>query len=596
MKKYNSITPYIKLFLLYGLLNMSASCNKLQLTPQGQLSLASTLSNYNGFKTYAWQFYNAFPGYTNAMLDNDVNSDLFLYANPNSQSTWIWQRMTIPSSSSNYSQPYTYIRQINLMLDYIDQSPLDAADRNHWRSVGYFFRAYNYSNLLNLYGDVPYISHALTDADPGLYMPRTSRDSVAMNILSDLQYAEANIKNGDGDNTIDVNVVRALISRFGLREGTWRKYHGLSGADTYLQASADASEKLMAAFPALNPNYDLDFNSESLAGVPGIILYKAYVTNQITHGLSTQNRNSSGRYDLTKAAVDLFLMTDGQTRFTSPLFQGDKTPYSEFRNRDRRLYYCVPPPFKVNTTPPSLVFTYTSDPADTSYFGLMQSISDSLHKALPTRNWNGFVLRQEPHYVDYNNGQPYSVTYTGYRFYKYYNLLVQNAQGLDVSDCPLFRIGEVLVNYAEAKFELGSFDQGVADATINKLRARGGVKPLNIAAIPNDPTRDPTVAPVLWEIRRERAVELIGEGFRFDDLRRWGKMEYAVKEKLGRWITKGVDVPANSSIPIQNGAGQGYIDYWGVPPGPYLDYYYLYPIPSNEIVLNPKIVQNPGWK
>ena len=596
MKTYRSINPYIKIVLFFGLLNASLSCNKLQLSPQGQLSLESTLSNYNGFETYAWQFYNAFPGYTTAMLDKDVNSDLFLYASPNSQSLWIWQRMTIPSSSTNYSQPYTYIRQINLMLDYIDKSSLSESDRNHWRSVGYFFRAYNYANLINLYGAVPYIDHSLTDADPQLFMARTSRDSVAMNILSDLQYAEANIKNGDGDNTINANVVMALISRFGLMEGTWRKYHGLSDANTYLQASADASEKLMATFPSLEPNYDLVFNSASLAGVPGIILYKSYVTNQITHGLSTQNRNSSGRYDLTKAAADLFLMTDGQTRFTSPLFQGDTSPFDEFRNRDRRLYYSVPPPFTVNTSPPSLVFTYTSNPNDTSYFGLMKSISDSSHKELPTRNWNGFVLRQEPHYVDYNNGQPYNVTYTGYRFDKYYNLLVQNAQGQDISDAPIFRMGEVLVNDAEAEFELGNFNQGVADATINKLRARGGVQSLDVASIPNDPTRDPTVDPVLWEIRRERAVELIGEGFRFDDLRRWGKMNYAVKEKLGRWITKGVDVPTGNSIPIQNGANAGYIDYWGVPPSPYPDSYYLYPIPSNEIVLNPQIVQNPGWQ
>ena len=595
MKK-NKFTIAIKAVLFFAILTASFSCNKLQLTPQGQLSIESTLSGYNGFKTYAWQFYNAFPGYTNAMLDKDVNSDLFLYASPNSQSLWIWQRMTIPSSSSNYSQPYTNIRQINLMLDYIDKSSLSESDRNHWRSVGYFFRAYNYANLINLYGDVPYIDHALSDADSKLFMARTPRDSVAMHILTDLQFASANMKNGDGDNTVNPNVVLAEISRFGLMEGTWRKYHGLSSADTYLQASADASEKLMAAFPTLASNYDLVFNSESLAGVPGIILYKSYVTNQITHSLSTQNRNSSGRYDLTKAAADLYLMTDGQTRFTSPLFQGDKNPFDEFRNRDRRLYYTVPPPFKVNTNAPSLVYTFTSNPNDTSYFGLMKSISDSSHKALPTRNWNGFVLKQEPHYVDYNNGQPYNVTYTGYRFCKYYNLLVQNAQGQDISDAPIFRMGEVLVNYAEAKFELGAFDQTIANATINKLRARGGVAPLNIAAIPDDPTRDITVDPVLWEIRRERAVELIGEGFRFDDLRRWHKMDYTLKDKLGRWITKGVDVPAGNSIPIQGGASAGYIDYWGTPPASFPEYYYLYPIPSNEIVLNPKIVQNAGWK
>ena len=73
-------------------------------------------------------------------------------------------------------------------------------------------------------------------------------------------------------------------------------------------------------------------------------------------------------------------------------------------------------------------------------------------------------------------------------------------------------------------------------------------------------------------------------------------MEYAVKEKLGRWIVKGVDVPVGNNIPIKGGGTQGYINYWGTPPSPFPDYYYLYPIPSNEIILNPKIAQNPGWK
>ncbi|PST82038.1 RagB/SusD family nutrient uptake outer membrane protein [Pedobacter yulinensis] len=586
----------IKRLLCGGAIAAVMSCNTLDLKPEGQLTLENILSDYNGFLTYSWQFYNAFNGYTNEMLDNDLNSDLLALANPNGQSQWIWQQVTIPTAANSYSRPYANLRTVNLMLDYIDKSSLNEVDRVHWRCIGYFFRAYNYTNLINLYGDVPYVDKPLNDQSEELLVAHTPRDVVAANILKDLQYAEANLKNGDGENTVNVHVVRALLSRFGLREGTWRKYHNLAGANTYLQASFDASAKLMVSFPALNPNYDLDFNSVSLAGVPGIILYKAYVANQVTHGLSTQNRNSSGRYDLTKAAADMFLMTDGQTRFTSPLFQGDKSAFTEFRNRDRRLYYCVPPPFTVVTTPPSLNFTYTSNPVDTSYFGIMRAISDPTHKTLPTRNWNGFVVRQEPHYVDFPNGQPYSVTYTGYRFYKYYNQQVQDAQGQDISDSPIFRMGEVLANHAEAAYELGLFNQAVADATVNKLRARGAVAPLNVTNIPNDPTRDQAVNPVLWEIRRERSIELIGEGFRFDDLRRWKKMEYAVREKLGRYITKGTDVPANSIIPIQNGASAGYISYLGVPPGPFPEHYYLYPIPSNQIVLNPKITQNPGWK
>src|SRR5690606_40497627 len=165
-------------------------------------------------------------------------------------------------------------------------------------------------------------------------------------------------------------------------------------------------------------------------------------------------------------------------------------------------------------------------------------------------------------------------------------------QARDINDAPIFRIGEVMLNYAEAKYELGQISQEIIDKTVNALRKRGGVGLLNISAIPTDPTRDASINPILWEIRRERAVELIGEGFRFDDLRRWKKMEYATAVKLGRYITKGVDVPANNAIPIQNGAAAGYIDYFGQPPVPFPEHYYLYPIPSDQTVLNPQLEQN----
>ncbi len=576
-----------------------SGCVKLEVLPKDQLVEATIFANYNGFQTYAWQFYGVFDGYSNAgFLDRDVHSDLFLRANPNSESIWIWQRRVIPTASADYTGPYERIRAINILIANTKNGVLNDGDAAHWQAVGRFFRAVNYAFLLNRFGGVPYVDRPVSDADTDILMaPRNTRDEVAQRIMDDLAFAAEHIKaTGDGPNTINTHVVRAMISRFGLVEGTWRKYHGLSGASEYLEASFEASARLAIDFPALNSNYDLDFNSENLAGVPGIILYKQYVLNQQTHNLSTQNRNSSGRFDLTKKAVDLFLMTDGQTRYTSELFEGDYSPYTEFRNRDRRLYYVVPPPYFVDTNTPSLNFTYTDNPQDTAYFGLMAAISDSQHKALPSRNWNGFVVRGEPHYVDYNQGQPFSVTYTGYRFYKYYNQQVRDAQGQDISDAPIFRMGEVLANYAEAAYELDRFNQAIADQTVNKLRERGGVAPLNVASISADPTRDAMIAPLLWEIRRERTVELIGEGFRLDDLRRWKKLDYTVERKLGRWLRKGIDVAANANIPILNGAAEGYIAYEGVPPTPYPVHYYLDPIPSNQIVLNPNITQNDGWK
>ncbi|RPE13517.1 RagB/SusD family nutrient uptake outer membrane protein [Chitinophaga lutea] len=576
------------------------SCSQkefLDLQPKDKLTVGTTFTKYDNIKTYAWQFYEAFPGYNEAVPNQEFNSDLFLNANPNAESLWIWQRMTIPSSSDDYKAPYANIRAVNIMLDNLDNATITQEEKDHWRSVGYFFRAFNFYNLVNKYGDVIWVEKALADADKEvLYGKRTPRNEVTSKLLEQLQWAEAHIKPaGDGANTINVHVVRAFLARFGLMEGTWRKYHNLGDPQPFLRASADAAAKLVAAFPTLHPNYDEEFNSESLANVPGILLYKQYELNQVTHVLASRGRNSAGRWDLTKKAADMYLLKDGQTRWTSPQFAGDKSPYTEYRNRDKRLYFTTPPPFRVTVNHPSQTFTYTGNAADREYIDVMAGISNDKLKTLPTLNWQGLVVREEPHYVDYNQGQPFNVTYTGYRFYKFSNKILR-VQNTDINDAPIFRMAEVLVNYAEAKYELGEFNQVIADQTINKLRARGGVAPLNLAAIPADPTRDAAVAPQLWEIRRERAIELMGEGFRFDDLRRWKKMEYAVQRKLGRWIKKGTDVPANSIIPIENGAAEGYIAYEGVPPGPFPEYYYLHPLPSNQTVMNPNLGQNPGWK
>jgi len=583
----------VVLFIMTGF--FLGACTKkdfLNLLPKDQLTEQATFTNYENIKTYAWQFYNVFDGYDPAVIDQEVNSDLFLTASPNSQSDWLWGRVIVPASATGWSTPYKNIRSINIMLDNLDQSGMPQVDIDHWKSVGYFFRAFNYANLVNKYGAVPWVEKAITDGDKEiLFGPRTPRDEVTGRILEQLLWAEQHIKpEGDGANTVNVHVVRAFLSRFGLAEGTWRKYHQLGGEESYLRASADASKKLIEAFPNLHPNYDELFNSASLAGITGIILYKAYEPNQLVHRLSTNERTSTSRHDLTKKAADMYLMTDGQTRWTSPLFAGDKSPYTEFRNRDRRLYYTVPPPFKVNTpNKTSTEWSFTDHAADREYIDLMNEISDDDHKTLPTNNLSRIIVQQEPHYVDDNNGQPFCVTYTGYRLYKYSNFL-SNLSAQDFTDAPVFRMGEILVNYAEAKFELGEFNQEIADQSINKLRDRGHIAPLVISAIPADPTRDSAVDPVLWEIRRERAIELMGEGFRWDDLRRWKKMDYATEKKLGRWITRS----EVKNVPIENDAAEGYIDYEGQPPA-FPEHYYLFPIPSDQIVLNPQIEQNPGY-
>jgi hypothetical protein len=593
MKKFKRLIIYI---LLIG---TTSSCidQILDRNPQLAFTEENAFENFQVAQTYALGFYSRFPGYAESVPNSDWNGDLMMNNNTPLGSDWIWNRIVLPSSSGIWN--FSFVRRVNIMLDNLERSNMTETEINHWRSVCYFFRAFDYYDKISAYGDVPWVDRVVTDVDELLYAPRTSRNEVAQQILEDLLFAEANMlepgTNGIVGNSVSKDVVRALISRFGLFEGTWRKYHGLSGGESFLRASVDASTTLIANHPVLHHNYDEVFNSVSLSGVNGILLYKRHEQNILTHNLSTRLRNSSGNWDITKRGADLYLLKDGKTRWNSPLFETDQDPYPEFRNRDLRMYYTIVPPFRVRpVSSDRTAWEPTDDPKHMEYIDLMNTISDELHKQLPSRNWTRFILRVSPHFRDFNEGDPYNVSRTGYALFKYYNRHVDNVQGGDIHDAPIFRMGEVLVNHAEAKWELGEFDQSVADLTVNKLRERAEVAPMLLSeiTIDFDPTRDPDVNPILWEIRRERAIELMAEGFRFDDLRRWKKMDYTNEPKLGRWITA---AEVNNRLPIQDGASEGYIQFFPGTPPAFPDYYYLYPIPSEEIVLNRNLEQNPGW-
>ncbi len=598
-----------KLIILLTFIAFTSCESELERLPKDQLTIATTFTNYRNFQTYAWEFYNTFGSYHQGRVDlGEHSADLMVDGRNNNGNNWIWQRITVPTSSGLYSGGFSRIRKVNLMLDNIDNSELNDNEKNHWRSVGYFFRAWEYFDLVKAYGDITWVETALSDADTDvLYGGRTPRNEVTQNMLDNLLYAEENInEDGEGDanpNTIGVDEVRALISRFGLFEGTWRKYHGLGGETPYLQASADASEKLMAAYPALHPNYEQLFSSTNLQGTAGIILHKEYGLNFISHNLNQWSRSSESPFwDFTKKAADMFLMSDGTPVSADPDFVNrEKDPYSEFRNRDHRMYFTITPPFQIRVIPGTgnKEWEYLPDPQYREYIDLLGTISNFIDKPLPENNWNGDMVPISPHFrggvqpgLPFDPG--YNTTSSGYKQYKFVNNNHVSIAWLDEHDQPIFRMGEILMNYAEAKFELGEFSQTIADATINQLRARANVADMSVGAITDgfDPMRDTNVDPVLWEIRRERAVELMAEGFRFDDLRRWKKMDYATQEKLGRYI---VAADFNNRIPVQVGASEGYVSRIGIPPA-WPDYYYLYPIPSNEIVITDgAIEQNPGW-
>lgn len=571
--------------------------------PKDQQTEETVFTSYENFRTYTWGLYNVFFGYayktgqTDEIFRGDYEADNMIKHVFGNESQWAYQTAKVPASSKSWD--YEYIRKVNLMLDNIDGSALTEKNKAHWRSVGYFFRAYKYFEMMELYGDIPWIEHVLTDESPELYAPRDSRDLVASNILANLKYAETNIKpEGDGDNTINKAVVQSLISRFTLFEGTWRKYHALKDADKYLEECVRASAEVMTVYPTLHNRYEELFNSESLSGVAGIILYKEYAANQMCHGLTRLVRTAESQIEATKDAVDCYLCSDGKPISTSTKYDGDKNVYDQFRNRDYRLYHTVCPPYKVKTaTSSSPIWEYTENEADREFIDLMAKISSETFHQLPASNFRGYVTKGQPHFKNVNWGQGWHASHMGFWVWKYYNTHTNasTATGVCTTDAPLFRIGEILLNYAEAKYELQSFDQDAADISINKLRERAGVAPMVISEIDEsfDLKRDPSVAPVLWEIRRERRVEMMGEGVRLKDLKRWKKGEYVNNRAVGVYLKDASEFKVKvTGGPSDN---EGYVYYFDKPLG-WQAHYYLNPLPLNQLVLNPQLKQNDGWK
>jgi len=603
-----------KYILIVCLLITIAGCKKdfLDKLPKVTLTSETALITNENFNTYAWGLYDYFQGYGGNdyppyFVSQEFNSDNISQTLSGRMSPYAFQTKALPVTNDETGSlvisqwSFSYIRRVNVMLDKVDGSTMSQQDKDHWRSVGYFFRALRYYDMIAAFGDVPWVEHALTDTSKSvLFAARTPRDQVAKNVLENLIWAESHIKPsnsaGVDKNTINEHVVRALISRFGLFEGSWRKYHGLGDADTYLQACKTYSEKLLTSFPTIMSSYDDVFNSEDLSGKPGIILFRQYAANLRNHANPRFSGSTSWYADLTKNAVESFLCTDGRPITTSPLYNGDKSMYNTFRNRDRRLYFCAVPPYKVNAS--AATFTLTANAADAEYINLMNTLPGNVNKRLPqlaqSATWTtGNVIGTSPHFRNFNGGQPQCVGELGYYFWKFSNRIPFDNSTNSTNDCPLFRIEEVMLNYAEAMFELGSFNQSVADATINKLRVRAGVANMDLSVITAgfDLNRDMAVDPVLWEIRRERRIELLGDGFRFNDLKRWKKGAYLNTQALGIWA-KNADY--GNKLSISGGAAEGYVKFFDTPLG-WLEKYYLEPIPPQEIALNPQLKQSKDW-
>jgi hypothetical protein len=486
--------------------------------------------------------------------------------------------INIPSTGGGWD--WTNVRAANYFLDNIHRVP-DGGKKSQYVGEGYFYRAWAYFKLLKQFGDLPIIKKALTTADQDiLYSPRSSRTDVTKFIVSDLDSAISKMgdKTSAGANRINRDVALAFESRVCLYEGTWEKYHqndafkGTSDGTAFLNAAVIAAQTVVSggnySLTTGNPNqvyYNL-FNTvkTQLSNDPEVMLYRSY--DRVAYGDNFGNEvwnwpNGSG---ITQDMMNMYLCSDGNPISISPLYQGDHDIRQIIQNRDPRLVQTVMNP---------------GDPVTISLTG------DTTKFLVPQ------IINQQ--------GDP-----TGYDSQKFRQPQIDPATGLYSTDLAyiIFRYAEVLLNYAEAKAELGQLSQSDVDITINKLRDRVGMPHLILGSIAVDPAwpiYGYSLPDYLYEIRREREVELFSEGFRYDDLMRWRADKLFVgKRPKGAYYTAelksawpGLVTDANNYIDpylnVLNGSNGG----WGFNPGKN----YLKPIPTNELTLNTALKQNPGW-
>ena len=488
----------------------------------------------------------------------------------------------IPSTPRFYGyQRWDFIRAVNIGIDRTTKAEdIPQEVRNRYLAEQKFFRGWFYHHKVKYFGDVNYFDKELDVDSPELYGDRTPREEVMEKVLEDLNFAVEYLPYswGDGGNPGRMNKWDALHikSRICLFEGTWRKYHGGSNPDRWLEEAANAARRVIDDGPfSLYDNgdpyssYNASHRMLDLTGNPEIIHFVKYERPNGHNSLDYfVKRGYPG--GATKSFVEDYLCIDGLPITLSPLYQGDEVYENIFENRDPRLRQTI------------------LNPEDQEYYNY--------------EVWSGGLNWTYPRVTGMAGGVQ---TTTGYHIIKMYNATTALA-GWNQSEQPAItmRFAETLLNYAEAKAELGTITQADLNMTINRLRDRVAMPHMEIGNIPVDPRYENSgVSPLINEIRRERRVELFAEGFRYDDIRRWKQGRLLREPLLGmRWDEASrsrFDPDGSATVRTTTVDGVEYIDmYQGTDwanPVFEEDKHYLWPIPLSIISQVPDITQTPGW-
>ena len=554
-------------FILASALFLS-SCNDafLERNPQ-DFNDGTFWSSVNDLKTYANAFYGILPGGVTNLGDED--SDNQIPFNPNS---FLWGQYTVPAEGGSWSKSnWSNIRNLNYFMTHYGNVQASENEVNPYVAEIRFFRALEYYAKIQTFGDVPWLEAELNVDSEELFGKKNPRNEVAKKIIEDLEFAIEWLpaKGSEEPNRLNKDIARHVLGRVCLNEGTYYKYHTELGysADVQglLQKAANVTDEIISSGKYdiystgnFNEDYYNMFIMEDKSNLKEAVLYIDYEKNLRHHNATRWLRNAKSGWS--KDFADCFLYADGKpASVTSKDAVQNRTMAEEIKDRDPRFR--------------QLILT-SEDPYTIAPDGTINYLSE-----------DKYVSKDCP---------------TGYWVRKYFNPdPSQDIEGKSTFDGIAYRYAETLLINAEAKAELGTITQDDLDKTVNELRDRVGMPHLSLSVGFVDskwPNWGYDLSPLLQEIRRERRVELAGEGFRFGDLKRWaaGKLLNNVQTYVGKF-TENADGEWKQAIIYGNYTNED-LSYQEGKSRTWNDKMYLYPIPTGELQRNPNLLpQNPGW-
>ncbi len=495
--------------------------------------------------------------------------------------TNVWLSGTATFDSYNAFGNYTQIRNVNILLDNIDEATFDEATKNAIKGQGLFWRAWAYFAIVKAHGGVPLILTAQepTDDLTTLQLPRNKTSECVTQMVKDLDDAIALLPetwSGADVGRIDKGAAMAFKGRLLLffasplfnpsnDAAKWQKaYDACLAAKTFLEGKGKG---LYAPYDKI---WDDELNKE-------FVMFRRFNYPEATYfqgGLIPLNfsKDDVGYDRPSLELVNAFPMKDGSS--WDPATMSYDTL---FRNRDDRfyanIYYNGSPNQYVAGMKASNTYLWTYFNVITNYSG--NTGIEGQHNQVTT--------------------DPLWSNSSFYRTKAIDKTLLQGTVYNAGVDWPEIRFAEVLMNLGEAANELGKTSEALN--VLYQIRQRAGILPgtggnYGITAGSKDAIR------VAYQ--QERFVEFAFEGKRWDDLRRWKKFDYlralpqrhgiAIELKAGEtdvqplddiqtvWTKFKTTVVTTDRQDIQ-----------------VMDQYYIYGIPKTVLDRNPKLEQNNNW-